>query len=93
MRINVKAKSRRLETISVGDVLVFRDREEIVDEVDTLAGDLHTKRNVRNTDKKSLLNFRTFPFKQEYVVYNKIEKIYPESTGEVYDWIKMRTAA
>jgi len=83
MRINVTRRSRRLETISGGDVLVFKNREEKVSGVDVLSNLLYAERTVQNKDWDSA----TFPVKKESVLY-KGEKIYSASKGEVVDWIK-----
>ncbi len=86
MKINIKNRSRRLETISQGDILIFNDKNEIVEKVDLQARALYTKRIVKNNDKH-------FPIKIEKVAYNDIEKINPNSYGQVYDWTKRREVA
>ena len=96
MRINVKTRSRRLETISAGDILVFKNREEVVRTIDILEQTgyaLYTKRIVKNTDKKSPLNPKDFPFKEEFVSYPYIEIVFPSSEGVAYRSKKMRKVA
>jgi len=86
MKINIKNRCRRLETISQDDLLIFSDRNEIVEKVDLQSRALYTKRTVKNNDKP-------FPIKVEKVAYNDIEKINSNSYGQVYDWTKRREVA
>lgn len=86
MKINIKNRCRRLETISENDLLIFNDRKETVEKVDLQSRALYTKRTVKNNDKH-------FPIKVEKVVYNNIEKMNLNSYGQVYDWIKRREVA
>jgi len=92
MRINIRNRTRRLETISKRDILIFPDREEEVREVDVRGCALYTQRKVRNQDKDSVVKPKDFPFKIDYVVYDRIGKISPNSGGRVYDYKKMRKA-
>ena len=78
MRIHVEERSRKLDTISKGDILVFGDREETVEEVDVPSGTLSTRRDF---ESRNLVG-------EEAVVYNPVERIYPTSQGKVYDWKK-----
>jgi len=80
MRINVRKKSRALETISKNDILVFGDgREEVVEEVSAKLGHLYTNRLVDTSDKE-------VPFLKEFVAYCNIKKIELNSPGQVYDF-------
>jgi len=85
MKINIKNKSRRLETISMGDVLLFPDREETVREVDIKSCSLYTRRLSKNTDNESIISPKDFPFIVESIAYHT-EKITPTSKGHRYDW-------
>jgi hypothetical protein len=80
MKINITNKSRRLETISKGDLLIFSDREESVEEVDIKINRLYTQRT-RNIEKGEIT---------EQIVYDNVTKITPDSIGRVYDWVKRR---
>ena len=85
MKINIIRRSRRLETISKGDVLIFPDREETVTEVDCMIGAIYTER-LNDSEKRWL--------KTESVAYGEsIEKIHRGSVGHVYDWVKKRRTA
>jgi hypothetical protein len=84
MRINVVKRSRKLEKISDGDILIFPDREETVKEVDNLTGALYTERP--NNSEKGWI-------KTESVAYSNIEKVHAGSVGHVYDWVKRRLIA
>jgi len=92
MKINIKKRARRLETISEGDILVFPDREEEVSEIDIRGCALYTKRKVENKDTNSIIKPKEFPYKVEFVAYKIREKVFPNSEGSVYDFIKMRKA-
>ena len=92
MKINLKKRTRRLETISKRDILIFFDRDEKVREVDIMGCALYTERKGENKDKNSVVKPEDFPFKIEYVAYGRIQKISPNSEGHVYDWKKMRKA-
>jgi hypothetical protein len=83
MRINVKTKGRRLETISQGDILVFKDREEIVEEVNNKALNLFTTRLVESSNA-------TCALRKDFVAYKKINEISTFSKGEVYDSISWK---
>ncbi len=83
-RIDLRKKPRRLETISVGDVLIFPGREETVEQVNTHAGSLLTKTIVKSED-------RNFPFKEQLILYKHIGRVGPSSTGHVYWGIKRTT--
>jgi hypothetical protein len=83
MRINITKKTRRLETISERDVLIFPDREEEIVEVDVKMQRLYTQRETKSdTDKQ-------FPFRTETVAYHG-EKVTPNSIGHVIDYTKRR---
>jgi len=78
IRINVAKRSRALEAIFRDDILVFKNRIEVVTGISAFRGVLITRRDV-NT--RNLIG-------EESVRYSNIERVYPESTGEVYDWSK-----
>ncbi|MEK6840757.1 MAG: hypothetical protein AABX79_02270 [Nanoarchaeota archaeon] len=78
-RIDIREKPRRLEAISIGDILVSSDREESVENVDTHAGRLLTRRTVKNENQDS-------PVKEQFVLYKHIGEIGPSSKGNVYDY-------
>ena len=79
-RINITKSSRRLETISKGDILIFLDREEVVKDVDIMMGNLYTKRKEILQDRNRINS----------VVYDSIEKIYPQSKGRIYNWTELK---
>lgn len=73
MRINVVNRGRRLETISVGDILIFNNREEEVFLIDNAEGTLYTE-------------ISKGPVRENFAVYgptNRISKICPRRTGLV----------
>lgn len=73
-------KSRKLETISKGDLLVFPDREESVSEVDIKTNRLYTQRTM-NIEEGIIT---------EQVIYCGVIEITPNSIGKIYDWLKRR---
>ena len=83
-RINITKNSRRLETISKGDILIFPDREEIVMEVDIQIGHLYTER------KKAMKDNSKYSQILEKICYDGIERVHPQSNGHVYDYIKFK---
>ena len=89
--IDIRKKPMRLEAISVGDVLIFPERKETVEQVNTFNGSLQTKRIVKNEYKNSPISPRNFPFREELILYKHIGEVGPLSTGSVYDWVKRRT--
>ena len=92
MRINIKNRTRRLETIHKEDVLIFPDREETVEEVDRLTGNLYIERTIPNIDRNSPISPEDFPIKVEKVAYRGIDRITPFSQRRIYDWEKRRAA-
>ncbi len=91
MKIDITKKSRRLEIISKGDLLLFPDREETVREVDVKSCSLYTRRLSKNTDNESIVSPKDFPLIEESIAYHT-EKITPTSKGWRYDWIKRVSA-
>ena len=85
MKINITKRSRRLETISKGDLLLFPDRGETVREVDIKSCSLYTRRLSKNTDNDSIVSPKDFPLIEESIAYHT-EKITPASKGWRYDW-------
>jgi hypothetical protein len=78
MRIIIDKGGRRLEDISIGDILVFKEREESVIGIDANERTLYCKRKVEAGNVVG----------EEHVRYSNAEKIFQESNGEVYNSVK-----
>ena len=77
MEINLKNNKTSLDNISLGDLLIFKDRKEIVEKVDREEKKLYTQR------KKVFEDF----VMTERILY-QTEEIKLNSPGRIYDWIK-----
>ena len=77
-KIKLKDESRKLETISKGDILIFTNGRETVQEVDLLTGCLYTERIKKVWNRKI----------RKQIIYSGIKEIFPKSKGYVYGYIR-----